>query len=267
MSQRQSIVLCEGYHDRAFWSGWLRRLGCVDPASPLADGGRTDVLDPWGKPVRGGDYGFRSKSGEFVRVRPCHGCDGVMREARRLLSEESKRVGQDPTASQLSRLVIAIDPDTCAEDEGQSTGFRHQDLQVWVRKFDPAAARSESDDFALFQGVVSVSLVRWETGDAECCGFPGTQCLERLVCAALVAACPTRGPAVQDWLDSRPDGPPAGPKEFSWSHMAGWYAEHGCQEFYSYLWAAQTGDGRVREELEKRLRECGAWRIAEALAQ
>ena len=119
----------------------------------------------------------------------------------------------------------------------------------------------------LFGGAVAVSLLRWETDDATGLGLPGQQTLERLVCAALIAAFPQRGPAVQAWLDRRPEAPVAGPKEFAWSHMAGWYAEHGCQEFYSYLWQAESGDGRVREELEKRLRACGAWQVAEALAQ
>jgi hypothetical protein len=267
MSLRQSIVLCEGYHDRAFWSGWLTYLGCADPASPLPGGGRAEVLDPWGRPVRGGDYGFHSKSDEFVRVRPCQGRDGVMREARRILTEESKRVLQDLAASQLNRLVFTLDPDVLMEDASGSTGFRVQNLQAWVRQFDPAVTSSGSGEMALFRGAICVSLVRWEASDVGCSGLPGKQGLERLVCAALVAAFPERGAAIQAWLDGRPEAPVPGPKEFAWSHMAGWYAEHGCQEFYSYLWQAETGDGRVREELEKRLRACGAWQVAEALAQ
>jgi len=67
---------------------------------------------------------------------------------------------------------------------------------------------------------------------------------------------------VKRWLDSRPDGPVAGPKEFGWSYMAGWYAEFGCEGFYRNLWL----DGRVVTELKSRLAECRAWRVAEALA-
>jgi hypothetical protein len=109
--------------------------------------------------------------------------------------------------------------------------------------------------------------VRWEAGDGNCPGLPEQQTLERVVCAALVAAFPDRGLAVQKWLDSRTQGPTAGPKEFAWSHMAGWYAEHGCENFFRYLWTAETGDGHAREELENRLRACGAWRVAETLAE
>jgi len=45
--------------------------------------------------------------------------------------------------------------------------------------------------------------------------------------------------------------------------MAGWYAEQGCEAFYRVVWT----DANVVSELESRLRQCGAWRIAEALAE
>jgi hypothetical protein len=45
--------------------------------------------------------------------------------------------------------------------------------------------------------------------------------------------------------------------------MAGWYAEHGCEDFYSGLWR----DERVRVELEKRLRASGAWDVVEVLVE
>ena len=267
MSSRESLVLCEGYHDRAFWAGWLLHLGCTDPGAAPSGEVRGKVADPWGKPVAGGDYGFQSKSSAFVRVRPCHGKASVLQEARMRLDQESQRARQDATQIRLTRLILTIDPDTPADGSSPKTGFRRQDLPSWVRRFDDNARQDESGDWLLFGGVVVVSLLRWETNDPIAVGLPEQQTLERLVCAALVAAFPQRGAAVQAWLDGRADAPVAGPKEFAWSHMAGWYAEHGCQEFYSYLWKAETGDGRVREELEKRLRACGAWRIAEALAE
>ncbi|MHC4178430.1 MAG: hypothetical protein ACYSWU_13035, partial [Planctomycetota bacterium] len=117
-------------------------------------------------------------------------------------------------------------------------------------------------DIALDSGATLVSLVRWEASDAPVSGVPTQQTLERLVCAALVAAYPDRGPAVKSWLDARPVGPEAGPKEYGWSYMAGWYAQHGCEDFYRNLWR----DERVVAELQSRLTESGAWRVAEALA-
>ena len=115
----------------------------------------------------------------------------------------------------------------------------------------------------LFGGRTLVCLIRWEADDQVAAGLPNQQTLERLVCAALVAAYPDRGPAVQDWLDSRPDAPAAGPKEFGWSHMAGWHADQGCEAFFRVLWKNQS----VVTQLESRLRQCGAWRVAEALAE
>jgi hypothetical protein len=44
--------------------------------------------------------------------------------------------------------------------------------------------------------------------------------------------------------------------------MAGWYAEHGCEDFYANLWR----DAAVVPELESRLRSSGAWQIAETVA-
>jgi len=44
----ESVILCEGYHDRAFWAGWLLHLGCTDPGLPSAGKAtRTPIFDPW----------------------------------------------------------------------------------------------------------------------------------------------------------------------------------------------------------------------------
>lgn len=111
-------------------------------------------------------------------------------------------------------------------------------------------------------GATMVALIRWETNDPPAPSVPDQQTLERLVSAALAAAYPPRAKAVQDWLDARPNPPQPDPKEHAWSHMAGWYAEHGCEHFYANLWR----DADVARELESRLRSSGAWRIAETLA-
>ncbi len=267
MNPRESLVLCEGYHDRAFWAGWLLHLGCTDPGAAAAGGVRGRVPDPWGKPVVRGEYGFHSTSGEFLRVRPCGGKAAVLRELQTRLAEESQRARQDSARIHLRRVVLSTDPDTLEDGSSSKTSVRQQDLIPLARRFDENAQQEESGELLLFEGSVCISLVRWEATDGSCAGVPRQQTLERLVCAALVAAYPQRGSAVQAWLDSRPAGPPAGPKEFAWSHMAGWYADHGCENFFRYLWAVHAGDGHVRQELEKRLRACGAWRIAETLAE
>jgi hypothetical protein len=77
----ESVILCEGFHDRAFWDGWLLFLGC-DSAGFKPGTPGFPALDPWGDPVRRGQYAYRSKSGSFVRLRPCNGKSNVLQEAR-----------------------------------------------------------------------------------------------------------------------------------------------------------------------------------------
>jgi hypothetical protein len=178
------------------------------------------------------------------------------------LNEERERLQQQAAESRLARLILNVDPDVNADGTSAQTGFRQQDLWAVVQECDPSAAKDEHGDFGLFDSKILVSLVRWEASDPTIDGLQNRHTLERLVCAALVAAYPDRGPAVQSWLDSRPGGPQGGPKEFGWSYMAGWYAEFGCEAFYRNLWR----DEQVVAELQSRLAECGARRVAEALA-
>lgn len=59
MSGVETVILCEGYHDRAFWSGWLLHLGCTDPGLPKPGRtGRQEVVDAGGRTVKGGDFMF-----------------------------------------------------------------------------------------------------------------------------------------------------------------------------------------------------------------
>jgi len=258
----ESVVLCEGYYDRAFWAGWLEHLGCIDPGRQPGKPGRVAVWDPWNKLVTGGQYGYRSKTDKFVRIVPCAGKQNVFHKMRNTLAEERRRMESSASQARLSRLIVSVDPDVSA-DATAETGFRRQDLVSLLRELDPSSADTRQVDVSLFGGATTVSLIRWEVRDPVAPGLPNEQTLERLVCAALVAAYPTRAPAVQGWLDSRPHAPKAGPKEFGWSYMAGWYAEFGCATFYQKIWL----DNRVAAELRSRLMECGAWPIAEALAE
>ena len=87
------------------------------------------------------------------------------------------------------------------------------------------------------------------------------------MCAALSAAYPACGKSISDWLKSLPAGPEGEAekkhKSHAWSYMAGWYADHGCEDFYRHVWR----DAKVVSELRKRLELSGAWRIAAAVAQ
>ena len=258
MNKSESVVLCEGYYDRAFWAGWLEYLGCTNPAHRRTSAAPIRVEDPWGNRVIGGAFALHSKGEQFVRITPCGGKSNVIPAAKLRLGDVDKR---------LLRLVLCVDSDADTDGVGhQSPGLSRQAVQSLLGKFGQPK-ENEHGEFSLDihdDGPTVVSVVEWEASDARSSGIPDRQTLERLVCAALVAAYPDRGPAVQQWLDSRPnDAPQAGAKEFAWSHMAGWFAERGCDAFYRKLWK----DDRVARELKSRLAGCGAWRIAEALAE
>jgi hypothetical protein len=249
----ESVILCEGFHDRAFWDGWLTLLGCnSDGFKPGTPG--FPATDPWGTEVRGGQFAFRSKMGDFLRIRPCNGKSNVLREARIRLTQR--------TTKPLLRLVLNVDVDTSAAGMAPVTGLRQQDVLHEVQKIAPAAVLNAVGEIEVDGGATKVCLVRWEASDPPAPGLPDQQTLERLASAALVAAYPARAAAVQNWLDGRPSPPASDPKEHAWSYMAGWHAEHGCEEFYSNLWT----DLQVAAQLETRLRASGAWQIAATLA-
>jgi hypothetical protein len=253
----ESVILCEGYHDRAFWAGWLTHLGCTDPGIPsVGRTTRSQVLDPWNTPVTGGHFAYHSRSAQFVRIVPCHGKSKVLQAARFRLGQR----GLKP----LIRLVINVDSDVAASGTSTgTTGLRRQDVEQLVRNtFDPAATVNADGEIEVDGGATRVTLIRWEVNDPPARGLPDQQTLERLVSAALAAAYPGRATALQDWLDSRPGPPPADPKDHAWSYMAGWYAEQGSEFFYSNLWR----DAGVVNQLESRLRSSGAWQIGETLA-
>ena len=250
----ESVILCEGFYDRAFWDGWLTSLGCnCDGFKPGTPG--FPALDPWGDPVRRGQFAYRSKSGSFVRARPCNGKGNVLQEARIRLTQR--------TTKRLLRLVVNVDVDTSAAGTSpRLTGLRQQDVFHEVQQTDPSATVNADGNIEVDSGATMVALIRWEANDPPAPGLPDQQTLERLVSAALAAAYPPRAKAVQDWLNARPGCPPPDPKEHAWSYMAGWYAGHGCEDFYSNLWR----DAGVVRELESRLRSSGAWQIAETVS-
>jgi hypothetical protein len=252
----ESVILCEGYHDRAFWKGWLLYLGCTDPGIPPAGSTtRRPILDPWNTRVASGQFAYHSRTSRFLRVVPCQGKSNVLQAVH-------LRLGQR-TSKQLLRLIINVDPDvSAAATSTGASGLRRQDVLSMVQTLDPSAVVNADGNIAVDGGATTVALIRWEVADPPAPGLPDQQTLERLASAAVIAAYPLRATAVQDWLDTRPSPPPPDPKEHAWSYMVGWYAEHGCEDFYSNLWR----DADVVRELEARLRSSGAWQIAEEMA-
>src|SRR5208283_4062758 len=234
-------ILCEGFHDRAFWAGWLKHLGCSDDGFKPGTAGYPR-RDPFGDFVRGeGQKAYHSPSGQFLRVMPCHGKAKILRAAEtRLVQRISKS---------LVRLIIAVDPDTLAGGPTVPTGLRTQDvLNFLQQQVDSSAALNASKEIEIDGGATRISLIRWEVNDPPTAGVPNQQTLERLVCSALNAAYPARAQAVHNWLNARPVPPPSDPKEHAWSYMAGWYAEAGCEFFYENLW----NDANIVAELQSR---------------
>jgi hypothetical protein len=250
----ESVILCEGFHDRAFWDGWLTFLGCKsDGFKPGTTG--YPASDPWEDKVRGGQFAYRSKSDHFIRLRPCNGKSNLLHETRVRLRQRSTKP--------LRQLILNVDADTIAAGTPVvATGLLQQDVLRQVQQLDPGASLNANGHIEIDGGAATVALIRWETNDPPAPGLPDQQTLERLVCAALAAAYPQRAKSVQDWLAARANPPLPDPKEHAWSYMAGWYAGHGCEDFYTNLWR----DAKLASELEARLRSSGAWQIAETLA-
>jgi hypothetical protein len=256
MTGLESWVCCEGLHDRAFWKWMLLSLGCRDLSKRAGRGGRVPVYDPFGDELPRGQFGFASASEQFVRVVPCEGKNNVLRVAR-------SRLG-DRVSKPVRRLVICADDDTNAD--GSPTGtvpLSRAAIQALCQQLDPTAAVPSSGAICLDRGGTEVCVTNWSAADPPAAALPNQQTLERLVCAAIVAAHPARGTNVVEWLRLRQDPPPTDPKEFAWSHMAGWYAKNGCDDFYRCVW----GDDAIAEQLRTRLQANGTWAIAEALAQ
>jgi hypothetical protein len=257
MNERESVVLCEGYHDRAYWQGWLLHLGCVDPGAPeKPDSDRKPVYDPREKKVRGRQFGFRTPTGRFIRV--------VVYDGRSNLERAWKRQLKDRAAVPLQHLVLTCDGD-CVGDIQHIVDPLRRRVQDWFGDAGLDSVSDDDGDVYVPGEDLRVSFVVWHAPDEHVFGPTAAgekQTLERLVCAAIGEAYPDRRPLVEAWLGSRPPEAPTSPKSHAWSHMAGWYADAGCEAFYRLLW----GDEGIVKPLKHRLEQIGAWRVAELLA-
>lgn len=231
----EDLILCEGYDDRSFIAGWLAHWECVEQRN-----------DPWGKPVRSGHFGYATPKQRFLRVLPCHGRD-------KLLDSLRFRMARSDT-EQLGRVLVICDRDDHADDSPPDDRRITSDR---VRASLAALGKVEDLGSCLWRvNDVDIALAYWWVGDADDPALPTKQTLERLVCSALRAVYPDRVEAVQSWLAERPS-PPAipGTKEHIWSHMAGWFADFGCDAFWRELWR----DPRLVAALRERLECSGVW--------
>jgi hypothetical protein len=223
---RNVTIQVEGYHDRSFLSGWLLHRGWSDPGR--VPSGRVPVRNPvTGKAVTGGRFAFVAASGStFVEIAPNQGDTNLLG----ILDGLVKRLAPPEP----DELIVVLDVDD--EDRAGGIGRREQSVDDRLARSRVEVTR-DGASWRLASGV-RVHLALWSCDGEACDGVPARHTLERIICAAIARAHPTRASAVQGWLDGRPAMPPSpSPKEHSWSYMAGWYADHGCDAFLSNLWS------------------------------
>src|SRR5262245_22731572 len=99
MITTQTVVICEGVHDRAFWAGWLLRSGWSAP-TPAA---RSTMSDLHGRGGAGQFIYDRSSSTgrDYCRVIPAFSDTAVLDRAKTLLA----------TGKQTVRLIVSWDSD------------------------------------------------------------------------------------------------------------------------------------------------------------
>jgi hypothetical protein len=249
----ESYILCEGYHDRAFWKGILLALGCASMGIP-----GTTPNDPWGDPVRGGQFAFLGKRKGFIRVVPAGSKNNLLRLAIIRLQQRADRP--------LRHLIINADSDANAD----GTPRLHGELQCDTifdqvcKAIDPHAIKSAAHEISIDQGACRLLLFPWRSDHSPAAGLPNQQTLERLVCSALASAYPERPVPVDQWLKSRPSPPKPNPKEHAFSYLAGWYAHTGSYEgFCENLW----NDPQIAAQLRGQLERQGVWPLLEEIAE
>lgn len=249
-------IYCEGYHDRDFIAGWLESRGWRDPGK-RAGGSRRAVKNPiTGSTVAGGRFGFMSATDTvFAEIVHCRGDS-------RVFSDVEQRLRELPTKP-LDHLILVTDLDTDCNAAGEPnlTAFRASVLSL-CRKID-ASCSWNADGSIVVLGKTRLFAICWHCAGPSMAGVPDKNTLERIVCASLASAYGDRATAVATWLASRPGVSATGPKAFSWSFMAGWWAEEGCTEFFRSIWR----DSTVTPHLESRLNACGASNAIESLEQ
>lgn len=245
-AEAEVLILCEGYQDRAFWDGCLLhhfRCAAVNPRPSTLEHKNT------------GSYTYRTEGGRYVHVIPCAQAGGL----DKVLQAKLKGRFGNP----FEHIVHNSDVDLVTVEDR-------------LRSFRDALTRAGAEPrelgthhFQLDQG--QASLLCWYAADASVerlvgpldrPSIPAQQCLERLACVAVCRAYPGRGDDVQRFLSSRRSPPTTHlHKAAAMSHMAGWYADHGSEAFYSRLWQVPG----TREVLQVLLREQPGWSRVEGL--
>lgn len=245
-----SIVICEGYHDRAFWKGMLLHgLGCTDPS----DAGKRNVYDPWDEMVTRGRFGFLDDQKRLIVVVPSHGDTKVGRTAEEFLQKRQDKP--------LRRLVLNVDDDAAVGAASNAPSRRATFIDL-IKKHEPNLKELQNGDIELRDGCI-VSIVVWSSmGAPQQDGVPSHENLERLVCSALAAVDPARAGHVSSFLASAGHtAARAEAKAHAWSYMAHRWPEDGCERFFEHLWAGEE----IRGQLIPLLGD--GWRVAQDLVK
>ncbi len=248
------VVLCEGIHDTAFWGGALARLGATKGAR---------------SPYSAESRGYSSRNGAFIEFR-----QKGRKPSWSDLTQEL--IGAATRATSEIVLCVDLDLEGDAPDFVQARKERKQDL-LRVGK-DAKLADDKSPDACWDKDTLSavfpllgqpcatrLSVALWGAACAPGAGIPRQQSLERLVCAAFVAAYPKAAGPVERWLQSRETPPALSDKEhkaYAASYMAGWYAGRDYQGFFQAVWE----DAKIAAQLETLLRATGAWDVMARVA-
>ena len=239
-------ILCEGYHDRSFWSGMLQYLDW-------------NIMEKWqGKKSR--QYGFDDKDKtKSVVVTPCEGKSNIGPE----LFLKLRRLETNP----INHLIVNIDPDGqeftaqfCKDTIRNAIQKAQQELKN--QKKEPFESKEAGQHFQIKtqRGATQIHWVVWGTANSGGQNLPTQQTLERMICAAILEVYPDRAGPVNQFLTATPLPPgDTNPKSYAWSFMAKWAGESGCDRFYQALWE----DEQVRESLKNIMTETGAWQAIE----
>ena len=244
MRLHESVIVCEGYLDRAFWHGLLmHHLGCTDQRKE----------GPWGRVPGGGIYGFTSPTSRALRVVPTN-AQPPKGNARNPVFQEAQGLLQGRQTKLLEYMILNIDADTESAEADAARDYSAQLLR-FVQETVPESQQNPDGDVLFDDSATCISLIPWRLQGEAKSPVPQKQTLERLVSAALGIVYPERAKNIASWLESRVDIPKPSPKEVTWSYMAGWHAELGCEAFFKEIWR----DNLVAAELIRILQENGSW--------
>lgn len=262
--QREFYIFCEGFHDRAFWSGMLTTRNWEEAYNKSK---RIRAKDPRDRTVEGGRYAFYQDFGDFreyAEVIPVDGeskilstADNRLKDVKSYVENSQKSPNSAPSTEPKYIAVLSVDDDTTVESGATLPTLSVQHAKTALESLDSQLV-VENDVFYLFSRSCAVHITRWKAGAEEIRGVPAKQTLERLVCAAICEAYAARSEDVEAWLqDKQPS-----PKSYAWAYMAGWYSEHGCDDFYREIWRDEV----LRPILERQLKAIGAWAIFDSLS-